>query len=456
MNEKRSFLRTVCALAVPVAMQSMLQSSFSIVDQIMIGQLGTVPISAVGFAGKFYSIFKVLVAAVGTVAGIMISQYLGQHNEAEVRRSLRLNSCLALAAGALLTILGLVLPRPIMGLYTSDSEVRDLAAEYLRIICICAVPSAGAAMLSTWFQCIEKPHLPMLATIASAFLNTVLNYLLIFGTDRIPAMGAIGAGIATALSQLVNVLIMLAMFCLERPNCEVEEDIPINTPFRYRQYLAMLMPILLCEIAWSLGENVYTIIYGHMSTDDAAAMNLINPVQGLVIGALCGLSQAAGVMIGKRLGNRDFDGAYLAGKRLIVYGAIGSVSLSIAVVLLSGLYVQIYQVSPQVQHLTQQVLFSYAIVAPFKVLNMILGGGIIRSGGKTSYVMAIDIIGTWCFGVPLGLVSAFVLHWTIPLVYLSLSLEECVRFVISLVVFHRRGWMQCLQANSGPVLAQEN
>ena len=209
----------------------------------------------------------------------------------------------------------------------------------------------------------------------------------------------------------------------------------------------MLLPLLACEVMWSLGENVYAAIYGHMSTDASAAMTLTNPVQGLVIGALCGLSQAAGVIIGKRLGSGDGEGAFWASKKLLLYGAVGAGVLSVTVVLLSGVYVNIYQVDGAVKAMTRQLLFAYALVAPFKVLNMILGGGILRSGGRTKYVMFIDLIGTWCFGVPLGLLGAFVLDLPVAGVYFLLSLEECIRFGISMVVFRRKKWMNRLEAS---------
>ena len=118
--------------------------------------------------------------------------------------------------------------------------------------------------------------------------------------------------------------------------------------------------------------------------------------------------------------------------------------MSVIIVLTSSFYVDIYQVEENVKIMTRQILFAYAIVAPFKVQNMILGGGIIRSGGKTKYVMMIDLIGTWLFGVPLGLSSAFVFKLTIPYVYFILSLEECVRFTISMVIFRQRNWMKSL------------
>lgn len=202
--------------------------------------------------------------------------------------------------------------------------------------------------------------------------------------------------------------------------------------------------LFVCEASWSLGENGYAAIYGRIGTEQSAAMTLTAPIQGLAIGALCGLSQAAGVIVGKRLGGEDYDGAYRAAKRLMVYGAVGASVLCAVVLLTSGAYVEIYQVSRTVKRLTRQILFVYALAAPFKVLNMILGGGILRSGGRTAYVMGIDMLGTWGFGVPLGLLGAFVWRLPIASVYLLLSLEECIRFAISMAVFRRKRWMRRL------------
>lgn len=435
----------VASLAIPVALQSMLQSSFSIVDQIMIGQLGSVSIAGVGLAGKFSSIFSVVVAAVGAVAGIMISQYIGQRNDREVRRSFYVNLFLAVFVATLFMVVCILFPDKVMGLYTKDSSTRDVSCGYLSIVSLTFLPMAGATMLSTFLRCTDKPKLPLYASIVAAVLNTVLNYVLIFGAFGISPMGYRGAAIATVVSQIANFAIM--MFLVPRGNVlgrrEVDAGISV-CKFNVGQYLAMLLPVLVCEFMWSLGENVYAAIYGNMGTDASAAMTLTNPIQGIVIGALCGLSQAAGVLVGKRLGSGSYDEAYFASKRLMLYGAVGSVALSVLVVVAAPLYVKIYNVESSVRLLTRQILFAYALVAPFKVLNMILGGGILRSGGKTKYVMGIDLFGTWLLGVPLGLLSAFVLRLPIPYVYFILSLEETARFAVSLVVFHRRRWMQKL------------
>ena len=446
MKKNDSFFKTVCSLAVPVTLQSMLQSSFSIVDQIMIGQLGSVSVAGVGLAGKFASIYSVVISAIGAVAGIMIAQYLGQKNKYEVRRSFYTNLILGAVIAGLFMFFCVLFPERIMGLYTKDTATREEAGKYLTIVAGTFMPLAGATLLSTLFRCIEKARLPLYATIASALLNTGLNYVLIFGKPGFSPMGARGAAIATLISQCANLVLMLLMFpkknsVLKKPEQEETENAALN----WKQYLSMLLPILACEVLWSLGENVYAGIYGHMGTKATAAMTLINPIQGLVIGALCGLSQAAGVIVGKKLGTGDYSDAYKASKKLIFYGAAGSVFLSVIVVLTAGFYVQIYRVEEVVKQLTVQILYAYALIAPFKVLNMILGGGIIRSGGRTKYVMYIDIIGTWIFGVPLGFLAAFVLKLPIPYVYFILSLEECIRFAISVGVFRKKKWMQQLE-----------
>ena len=134
MKHKSSFFITVCQLAVPVALQSMLQASFGIVDQIMIGQLGSVSVAGVGLAGKFSGIVSVIVAAIGSVAGIMISQYLGQKNQPEVRRSFYTNLLLGCGIAGLFTVLCLLFPGPVMSLYTTDPATRQAAAEYLAIV----------------------------------------------------------------------------------------------------------------------------------------------------------------------------------------------------------------------------------------------------------------------------------------------------------------------------------
>ena len=457
----------VCSLAIPVALQAMLQASFSIIDQIMIGQLGSVSVAAVGLAGKFSSIFTFVVSAIGAVAGIMIAQYLGQKNQREVRRSFWINLVFMCLLAAFFCVVSLLFPTNIMGFYSKEEDTVLVAADYLRIISGTYLPMAGATILATLFRCMEKAAKPLYATIVAACINTCLNYIFIFGKFGLEPMGASGAAVATVISQIANFTIMLIMFLRQRGilyggeseenGMETAEKTPVNATsemdesqeakarFNWKQYGTILLPILSCEILWCLGENVYTAIYGHLGTDACAAMMLLNPVQGLLIGAMSGLASAAGIIIGKQLGQDDFDRAYKSGKKLMIFGLIGSVILSIVVLLINPVYHRLYDVNDTVRVLTQQIMIAYAIIAPVKVLNMI-SGGVIKSGGRTKYVLVIDIIGTWGLGVPFGLISAFVWGMPIPLVYFILSLEECVRLAITLFVFKKKWWMYRLKA----------
>lgn len=448
MREKMrqdSFYRNMWSIVLPVTLQSLLQSSFSMVDQVMIGQLGEVSIAGIGLGGKFASMYSVVLGAIAAAAGIMIAQYVGQENDRNLQKGFSVNLLAALILAAVFTVLGVCVPKALMGLYTQDAATIDCGAEYPRIYAASFVPMAGISLLSVLLRCLDAATLPLVVSFAAVGCNTGLNYLLIFGKCGFPEMGVTGAALASVVSQVASLLLLLVFFVwiIKKQGRVLHFDIGMDQAHR-RQYAGILLPILACEFLWSLGENIYAGIYGHMGTDACAAMTMTGCVQGLVIGALSGLAQAAGIMIGKQLGNRDEEGAYRDAKRFMCCGVIGSLVLSAALIVVAPVYVRIYQVDLQVRELTRQILVAFAVIAPVKVQNMILGGGVIRSGGKTKYVMCIDFIGTWLFGVPLGFLGAFVWKLQIPWVYFILSLEEVVRLVISLVIFRKKIWMEQL------------
>ena len=439
------FYKMVLSIAVPVTMQSLLQSSFSVIDQMMIGKLGSGSVAGVGLGGKFASIYSVLLGAVMAAAGIMISQYVGQKEEKEISRSFFSNLILAGTLAGCFMAVSMFCPEKIIWLYTKDPDTQRIAAGYLRVIALTYLPMAFSNLSATYLRCMEAAMMPLYASIAGAVINTGLNYLLIFGKAGFPALGVTGAAIATVVSQLVVcALTMLFFFQNNRKQKRKLQFLWRFTGKKRIQFWGILCPIILCEFFWSLGENVYTAIYGNIGTAACAAMTLTVPLQVLLIGALSGLAQAAGILIGKTLGSGAYDRAYREAKKLMLCGLCGSLLLSVLLLLAGRFYVDIYQVEPEVKRSAFQILIAFALIAPAKVENMILGGGILRSGGKTKYIMVIDFIGTWLFGVPLGLLAAFVWRLPVPWVYFLLSLEECVRLAISLVLFRKKIWMRSL------------
>lgn len=442
-NRTKQFRTDLISIALPVTLQALLQSSFGVVDQIMIGQLGSESIAGIGLGGKFASLYTVVLGAVAAAAGIMVAQYVGAKDEKGMERGFYLNLFLSLLLAAAFMAVCCLFPDRVMELYTRDEAVKVQAAVYLRVYAFSFLPAAMSTIIAVFLRCIGKAVLPLAASFFSVLLNTGLNYLFIFGYGGFPAMGVRGAAIASVIAQTAAFGLTAAYFCFSGKGMRHKPGLSLPGEV-WRQYLGILAPILICEFMWSLGENVYGSIYGHMGTEPCAAMTMTGPVQGLMIGLLSGVSQAAGIMIGRHLGKEDYDAAYRDAKRLMGCGIAGSVALSLLLLLLGRFYVAIYKVDLSVQITAYQILVAFAIISPIKVENMILGGGIIRSGGMTRYVMWIDLIGTWLFGVPLGLLAAFVWRLPIPQVYFILSLEEAVRLFLSIMIFRRKNWMRKL------------
>lgn len=445
--KRKTFFGSVLSIAVPVGLQSMFQSSFAMVDQLMVGQLGSTAVSAVEVASRPAFIYSVVVGACASITGIMISQYLGMKDQKMADKSLCVNIGVTAALAVLFTVLCLLFPEQIVGLYIKEDRGILLAGQaYLERIVWTYLPLGLSSVLTVMIRCMDRAAWPLLAGIASTVVNTGLNYALIFGHFGFPALGVTGAAMASVISQLVNLLLILGMFYWVRLRRQDPFHFSLSLGAGgYRQYLIMLLPILSNEFLWSLGQNVNTFIYGHLEPGDLAAMSMTGPIQGLFTGALSGVSQAAGILIGKRLGAGEYDIAYRESKKLVWYGLGGSLLLSALLLLLKGPYVQLYKVEPYVQDTARGLLLMFAILAPVKVSNMILGGGIVRSGGKTAYIMVIDMVGTWLIGMPLGLVTAFVFRLPVTWVYFILSQEELVRLALTVLVFRRRNWMGRIQ-----------
>lgn len=436
------FMKSLCKIAIPVTLQSMLQASFSIVDQIMIGQLGETNISAVGLCGNFTLIFSVVIGAVSTVAGILIAQFIGAEDIKEAWCSFDVSLICGILISSIFLMAAGGYPKQILGLYTKDAGIIGAGAVYFRIVAFSYIPMATSNILSAWLRCREHATIPFLASFMAVGVNTGLNYLLIFGKFGFSCMGINGAAIATLISQLFNLVCIVIGFvvCIRKDGNKPVLSLRFRK-ITIRDYLIMIMPILVSEFLWSFGQNVESAVYGHLGTSNLAAYTLTCPIQGLIVGALSGLSSAAGVIVGKRLGRKEYDEAYTESKMIMYAGLFGAVAVSSLLILLAGVYTGLYRVDDSVKELGKILLIVFSLYAPVKVENMILGGGIIRSGGNTKIIMIIDIVGTWCIGIPLCLLAAYVFEWGIVGVYILLTTEEIFRLVVSLIIFKKRKWM---------------
>lgn len=440
---KREYMKEILQIGLPITFQSILQASYSMVDQIMVGTLGTLSIAGSGLVGKFASLVLFTLSAISSVTSILISQYHGSKDKEGISKSFFSCLYIALAVMAVFMAVCLILPEGILAMYTPDKEMVKIAVPYFIVIAFSFLPMTLTMEFSSLLRSIEKSKFPLYAGMASMFLNVIFNYIFIFGKLGMPRLGLLGAGIGTLLSRTVECLVLL--FFIMRL-CQKQElylhPVSILKPEQYKKISIIAIPILFNEFSWSLGENIYAAIYGRIGTESVAAMTLVNPLMGMFIGMFSGVSTAATVMTGKRLGRDEKDEAYNIAKYLGKVGVVGSVIVSVILVAISNLYVGLFDVEPQVLEISKRIIYVLALYLIVKISNMIIAGGVLRSGGKTKYTLYIDLLGTWVFGVPLGLLGAFVFKWPIEAVYALLSFEEVVRLIITLIVFKKKIWMQ--------------
>ena len=254
-----------------------------------------------------------------------------------------------------------------------------------------------------------------------------------------------GAALATGLARFIEMMIVLILFIREKrnQNLYLKPSVKFSKSF-VKNVFSILLPILVGEFLWSLGENMYAVIYGHLGTEPCAAMTLMYPIQGIAIGALCGISSAAGIITGNALGANDLEKAWKYGMNFVKLTVISGIAIGILVCLVSPFYVKLFNVDNETRKVTVKILIAFALVFTAKVFNMVVGGGVLQSGGQTKFMTAVNIIGTWGFGVPLGFLSAYLFHLPIWWVYFILSLEEYVRLGISLWLLFSRKWMKNL------------
>lgn len=443
------YFREMMEIGLPVTLQCIFQASYGLVDQLMVGRLGTVSIAGSGLGAKFSGLAMVTVSSVAAVASILVAQYHGAGEEEGKSRSFFYCLYIGLLVMLLFLLPSVLVPEKIMGIYSTDLETVALAGKYLRIVGVSFLPMTVTLMVSAYLRSSGRSKPPMYAGLLSMGVNVFLNYIFIFGKIGMPVMGLMGAGYGTLAARSVECAVLVAVMVYYKRRGVVYLVLPGSLDMGFLGKISVIvLPILLNEFSWSIGENIYAAVYGRMGTAALAATTLLNPLMGMFIGMFQGVSSAAGVMVGKRLGRNEREEARKVSKYLMKVGFAGSVAVAALLFVLAGQYVRLFDIEPEVAGLAQYLVYALALVIFAKILNMILAGGILRSGGNTKYTFAIDCIGTWMFGVPLAYLGAFV--WKLPVywVYFILSQEEVVRLLIAGCVFGREGWMRNLTENS--------
>jgi putative MATE family efflux protein len=288
---------------------------------------------------------------------------------------------------------------------------------------------------------------PMVLSIIAIAVNTVLNYIMIFGKLGFPMLGVRGAAIATVIARAIEVLLMLVIVYTGKyaPAARIREMLDISTDF-VKKFLHTALPVILNETLWGLGTMMYSVVYARMGTGVVAAANIASTVERVAMVLFLGMGNACAVMVGNRIGAGDEKGAFEYAGRMIILGPVMGIFAGITLVLGSGRVLSIFNISQDVYASAGRMLLIIGILMCVRVFNYTMIVGVLRSGGDTRFSLIIDIAGIWLISVPLAFVGGLV--WKLPIhwVYLLVSMEELLKFFIGLGRFISKKWINNLVA----------
>ena len=424
-RQSGSFTRTMLSIAIPVALQNLLFSSFTLIDTMMIGVLGDVPLAAVGMAGKWTWFFTIVLYGMTSGASVFIAQYFGAGDRPGIHRSYGLLSVVSLAVSLLFMVSAVAVPELIVSIFTRDAEVIAIASVYLRIIALSYPFQALSKTGGTLLQSTQKVAIPFIAAACSVATNVVLNALLIFGLCGFPALGAAGAAIASAIAGVVNAAVIYGAGFAQRTYLRA----PLSALLAFdgsfvRSFVRVSAPAMFNETIWALGNLGYNAVFGRISTEAYAAMTVVKSIEDLTTIAIWGLGSSCAVMIGSYIGRGEIEKAKDCGRRHLALTAGLSLFIGVSVILLRRPIMSLFGVSDTVRSMATVLLIIYGLEAVPRNIPYMLVCGIFRSGGDTRYGLIVDMFSLYLIGLPLTAFVGLGLHMSVPFTYIVMYLVE--------------------------------
>ena len=451
----RAFYVMVLSILVPIIIQNAITNFVNLLDNVMVGQVGTEQMSGVSIVNQLMFVFNLCVFGGISGAGIFSAQYYGANNQEGVchcfRYKLYLSAVLIVAAAAIFLTRGEYL----IGRFLHDeADPGRVAAtlgygmDYLRVMLWGMLPFAlTQSYASTLRECGET-RLPMTAGIVAVFVNLVFNYLLIFGHLGFPKLGVQGAAIATVLSRFVElafVVIGTHAHTDRYPFARGAFSSPWVPGPLARRITVKGMPLLVNEFLWSFGMTMLVQCYSVRGLDVVAAMNISSTVSNLFSVAILSMGAATSIIVGQSLGASDMAGAKDRAWKLVAFSLGLSAATLVLMLVIAPLIPRVYQTSDAVRQLATRFLWIYAFCLPL-VSFCNSAYFILRSGGKTLITFLFDSGYTWLISVPVAWCLVHLTSLPVTTIYLLVQLAEIIKCIFGYVLLRRGVWMNNIVA----------
>ena len=433
----------------------MIYSLMNFIDVFMVGKenvvlgLGTAAVAGLGFANQVFMIFIVSLFGLNSGGGILAAQYYGKKDYKNLKKCLGITITVGLLFSFLFFLMGLFIPEKIIGIFTSDPKVLKLGANYFRIIAL-IYPLIGLGYsFNMQLRAIGKNQYSLYSTIIGLCINLVGNYLFINGNLGFPAMGVVGAAIATVIARIVSVFYLIYIIYKNKlPMAgNFQELFKLSWSF-IAKALKISLPVFGHEIMWVTGVSMYVIIYGRIGTEATAAIQVVKSISNLVFTLVFGLSSGTAAIIGQEIGAGNEENAYKYAVELLKISLVIGTAVALFVYAICPVVLILMKVDSAIYPLARQIVFSEGILIIIKTTGTLFIVGVLRAGGDTLWTMFADLIPLWTFAIPLTYIAGLKFGLPIALVYLCSGSDELLKMPFCIQRLKSRKWINNLVKTS--------
>ena len=441
--ESKTLYKKLAVVALPIAVQSLIASSLSLVDNLMVGSLGETELAAVGIAIQIFFVHWMVMFGFTSGSATFMAQFWGAGELGSIRKTIGFAVCVCMGASLFFFIAALFFPAQVMRLFTNIPEAIELGTGYIRMGALTFLTVSITVPFTSALRATQQTRIPLYISIFVFTTNTFLNYVFIFGSFGAPKLGVFGAALATAIARCVELTLVL-YFVFGRKN---RIAAPVREFFGWNRAFAMrivhnAVPTTINETMWGLGTAMYTAAYARIGVTAYAAVQASNTINNLFVMAAFSIGDAALILIGERLGRGELEYGFALGKRLLRIAACVGVVCGLLLILCAKPLIGLFDFTPLGEKYTFMLLVIYGVYMPINLVNGANITGVLRSGGDTRYAMISEVLCVWLIGVPMAFFATMYLQLPIYLAVILVKLEDVVKFFIIFRRFISKKWVK--------------
>jgi len=444
IRARSGFYGQLLTLLLPIVFQNLITSAVTMADVVMLGRVNQTVLSASSLAGQVQFILNIVYFGLASALTILGSQYWGRGDRPTIARIFGIGTIISVPVSTLLCVLAVICPGWLISIWTNVPELASAGSTYLRW-----------AAFSYFFMGITQPYLSIMKScervqmataisVLTLFLNVILNALLIFGLFGLPQMGIRGAALATTISRGIELLICMVDYARQKifpRGLRIMYSIPRSLVGDFGRYC---LPAFINDAMWGLAFNMNSIIMGHLGSDIIAANSIVTVARDLVTTVGFGIAAASSIMLGKEIGSGHLARARQDASSLMRTTILVGIAEGVILLIISPIVPGFVKLSSTAAGYLRIMLPVNAVYQMGQIINTLLIASLFRCGGDSSYGMKLDVACMWCFAVPLGLISAFVLKLPPLIVYLLMCTDEFAKMPFALWHYFRGEWLRDL------------